>query len=251
MSPAGAPGPAGVPCPEAVLGLLAPSAYDLHSRHHLGDKDLAPAAAWLDHAHPLFGVFLALRNTRWARRKELYETLFVLDRLAPELGRTRALCEVSAGHGLFGLLAALLLPGLEQVVQVDRREPLSYARVRELLAARHPYVKVRTRFVQRRLVDLRATPPGVPVVGVHCCGPLTDQVAALARAAGAPFAVVPCCEGRLLLHREERDGVPGDDIPALVNARRVALWRSWGYEVEERRLPERVTERPRVLVARR
>lgn len=240
---------AGVPCPDPVLRLPA-AAYDLHSRHFLCAKDLEPATAWLPREHPLFGVFLALRNTRSARRKEVYETLFVLDRLAPELSRARALCELSAGHGLFGLLAALLLPGLEQVLLVDRREPLCYERVREVLAASHPYVKTRTRFVRRHLVDLRATPRGVPVVAVHCCGPLTDQVAALAHAASAPFAVVPCCEGRLLLDPAERAQVAGEDIPALVNARRIARWREWGYEVEERPLPERVTERPRLLVAR-
>jgi len=242
-------GTAGIPCPDAVLPLAAAGPYDLHSRQHLGAKDLPPAGAWLDRAHPLFGAFLAFHNQRTVRRKELYETLFALHRLAPELARAEALCELSAGHGLFGLLAALLLPDLRGVIQADRREPDCYEKVRERLAARWPYVKVRTRFVRRRLVDLTATPRGVLVVAVHACGELTDQVAALARAAEAPFAVVPCCEGRLLLDREERAAVRGEDIPAIVNERRIARWRAWGYEVEERRLPEQVTERPRLLVA--
>lgn len=251
MTPPGRHGAAGIPCPDAVVPLAAAEGYDLHSRQHLCAKDLPPAGAWLDRAHPLFGAVLAVHGQRTVRRKELYETLFALHRLAPELGRAAALCELSAGHGLLGLLAALLLPGLTRVVQVDRRQPDCYEKVRERLAARWPYVKVRTSFVRRRLTDLPATPRGVLAVAIHACGPLTDQVAALARAAAAPFAVVPCCEGRLLLDPDERDDVPGEQIPAIVNERRIARWRSWGYDVEERRLPVEVTERPRLLVATR
>lgn len=237
-----------IPGVDAALGV---PGYNLRSRQHLCQKDLEAAGAWLDHAHPLFDVFLRLRNTRIARRKEVYETLFALERLAPELRRVNAVYELSAGHGLFGLFAVLLFPNLRQVVHVDRREPLCYDRARELLAAPFPFVKTRTAYVRARLSDLAATPRGALVVGVHCCGSLTDDVARLAQAADAPFAVIPCCEGRALLRPDERHGVPGEAIPDLVNARRVASWRGWGYGVEERPLPAQVTERPRLFVAAR
>lgn len=225
--------------------------YDLHSRHNIGDRDLAVVARWLPGAHPLFGALFRLRGKRITKRKELYETAFVLERLHGELRRARVLVDLGAGHGLVGLFALLLHPHLDYVLLVDKREPPCFDRVRELLAARYPFLKVRSRFVHRPLAELARVPRGVFVVGVHCCGPLTDHVARLARAAAVPFAVVPCCESRRLLPHDlqPRKVFHGSRIPALVNERRLARWREWGYEVDERSLPTAVTERPRLLVA--
>ena len=224
--------------------------YDLHSRHHVGEKDLVYARKWLAGDDPRFEALFELRRLRITRRKELYETLWTLDRLAPELRRARTVVELGAGHGLFGLIAVLLHPQLRSVLAIDKRQPLCYERARELLAAVHPHVKCRTRYARGLLPSMTGLPRADFVVGVHCCGALTDHLARLAHEARRPFAVVPCCEGRKLLPAPLRGtAVPGDDIPDIVNAERLARWRSWGYEVEERRLPTAVTDRPRLLVA--
>ena len=221
--------------------------YNLRSPSHLSARDMPRVLTWLRTDEPIFGVLLRLHKQRAARRKEVYETLFVLDRLAPELRRARSICDVGAGHGLVGLFAAILHPHLQRVVHVDRRRPLCYDKALELLALDRPWLKRRARYLERPLDDLAALPPADLVVGVHCCGALTDEVARLARVDGRPFAVMPCCESRKLL--PEGVELTGEAIAARVLADRVARWRGWGYGVTERTIPARVTARPRVLVA--
>ena len=235
--------------------LTIPASYDLRSRHHLSWEDTPHLRAWLDGKDVLYGAVMRLWDGRIVRRKELYETAFTLDRLDGELRRATALCELGAGHGLFGLFAALLHPHLRRVHLVDRRRPICYDRALEGLAAAHPFLKTRVAFTERRVVDLTRLPRAAYVVGVHCCGPLTDHAAALAQSGGLDFAVVPCCESRKLLPTGGDIKSPRDDsgaeIARLVNERRLATWRSWGYTVEEREIPPRVTGRTRLFVAQK
>lgn len=255
----------------AIDHILTQDGYNLRSRHHLCADDVPLVATWLPTPTRLFGALLHLTNQRSVRRKELYETLFAMRALAPELGRARVVADVGAGHGLLGILTVLLLTHVRLAVLVDKREPDCYASVLERLAPRHPYVKTRLRYLRAPLHDAglcteigaglagtavqvapRATESGLLFAGVHCCGRLTDRVAAMARAARAPFAVVPCCEARSMLGPDYQDPeiVPGDAVPGRVAAQRLAEWRSWGYEVDERALPAAVTGRRQLFVGR-
>lgn len=234
-----------------IDALLADPGYNLQSIHHLGWRDMRRLTGPFALTDPVWGVLHHLRGRRVVRRKEVVETLFVLERLAPELARARVVCEVGAGHGMVGLFAAILWPSLARVDQIDRRRPDSWERIRELLAPAYLRVKTAVRYREARLDKLADLAPADLVVGVHLCGGLTDTVAALAHRQRAPFAVIPCCESRALLApiagRPPRKG-HGDPEPA-VNAARLERWRAWGYEVEERALPARVTDRGRVFIA--
>lgn len=222
--------------------------YNLRSQHRLTARDGGPLASWLGSSHPVFAAFLRLMRRRITTRKEFYETLFALERLAPELGQTRTLVDVGAGHSMFGIFAALLHPQLERVIAVDTRFPPCRTTILERLALDHPWLKVKLRFVERPICAVRP-PANALVVGVHCCGSLTDELAATARRAAATFAVVPCCEERRSLPPAMRDSVPGAALPQAVNAERASRWRGWGYSIEERSLPYEVTRRTRLFVA--
>ncbi len=224
--------------------------YNLRSSSRLSARDEPRARVWLDRDDPLYGVFLRIRNQRAAVRKEFYEAAFLLDRLDPELRRATRLWEMAAGHGMFGLFAALLHRPLEEVVHLDKRRPLSYERILELAAVDHPFLKLRSRFREGDIASGDPIPPDALVVGLHCCGSLTDLVAEEARRSGASFAVVPCCERRALLSPAARATARGDDLPRLVRERRIERWQSWGYAIEERRLPEAVTASAHILIAK-
>lgn len=251
------PAPRRLPSPRtpgAGLGALAGvdalvdvPGYDLRSIHHLGWRDMRRYVPVFGPASPAYALLHRLMGKRVARRKELVESLFVLARLAPELDRARVVCEVGAGHGMVGLLAAALRRGHLRVEQLDRRRPESWERIRELLALDSLAVKTAVRYREVHLGRIAALPPCDLAVGVHLCGALTDTLADLAVAARVPFAVVPCCESHALLPAGHPP-VVGDPEPA-VTALRLARWRAAGYSVVERRLPAAVTDRSRLFVA--
>lgn len=231
--------------------ILAHPSYNLRSTSRLSARDDPWIPLWLPREHPLNRAYRKMRNQRLVPRKEFFESVFVLDRLRDWLEEAPpVLYDLGAGHGMVGMFAALVAPGrVRRVVTVDRREPLSHSRVRELLALDAPWVKTRTRFHRGRLSRLPPLAPDGWVVAVHCCGQLTDQVAKAAASASIPFAVVPCCESRGNLP-DPAEELPGPLVAERVNAARLERWRRWGYEVEERRLPEQVTDRPRMFLCR-
>ena len=192
-----------------------------------------------------------MKDQRLVPRKEFYETVFVLDRLQDWLrDAPPILYDLGAGHGMVGMFAALLAPGrVRRVVTVDRREPVSRARVLERLALDAPWLKLRTRFHEVNLAHLPPLSPDGWAVSVHCCGQLTDTVAKVAARSSIPFVVVPCCESRGCLADAGQDS-SGLSVEDRVNAARVERWRGWGYSVEERTLPSQVTGRTRMFLCR-
>jgi|GEM_PF-3400983 len=229
--------------PDALLDL---DGYDLRSIHHWGWRDMARMAEVLPRRGALYALLHRLKGEKVARRKEVVETLFVLDRLAPELSRARTVCEAGAGHGQLGLFTAALGAGAVEVLQIDRRQPESFGRIQELLTLERPAAKTAVRYYQKRLDLIDALPRCDLAVGVHLCGALTDTFADLACAARVPFAVVPCCEARALLPAGV--DVPSGDPEPAVTALRLARWRARGYSVVERSIPLEVTDRGRLFV---
>lgn len=223
--------------------------YNLRSKSRLSARDDTPARIWLDGPDPLYAIYFRLRKRRVARRKEFYEAAFLLDRLAPELHAAHTVYEMAAGHGMFGMFAAVMYRNLTRVLHVDSRRPQSYGRMLEYISGEYPFIKLRSRYHEATIAEGPPIPPGALVVGLHCCGVLTDQVVTRARAAGAAFAVVPCCENRCLLPGDQ-SVVKGSDIPRVVNDMRAERWQSWGYDIEERELPRAVTECRRILIGR-
>lgn len=232
---------------DGLDALVGAQGYDLRSIHHVSWRDMRRYVPVLGPASPTYALLHRLMGKRVARRKEVVESLFVLARLAPELDRARVVCEVGAGHGMVGLLAAALRRGRLRVEQLDRRRPESWQRIQELLALDSLAAKTAVRYREVHLGRVAALPRCDLALGVHLCGALTDTLAALAVAARVPFAVVPCCESHALLP-PDHPPVAGDPEPA-VTALRLARWRAAGYVVDERRLPPQVTDRGRLFVA--
>lgn len=231
--------------------LLAHPSYNLRSTSRLSARDDPWIPLWLSGGHRLNVAYRKMRNQRLVPRKEFFESVFVLDRLQDWL-RTAppVLYDLGAGHGMVGMFAALVAPErVRRVVTVDRREPLSHARVREALALDAPWVKARTRFHRGHLAGLPPLGPDAWAVAVHCCGQLTDLVAKTAARASSPFVVVPCCESRGCLP-DPAERLPGAMVAECVNAARVERWQRWGYSVEERGIPSQVTDRTRMFLCR-
>ena len=90
----------------------------------------------------------------------------------------------------------MLNPALRSAVVVDRRKPESHERLVSSLAKAFPKLRLhaRVRFVEASVAEAETqNATRVVFAAVHACGDLSDAVLALAVAARAPVALVPCC----------------------------------------------------------
>jgi hypothetical protein len=102
--------------------------------------------------------------------------------------------DLCAGHGLAGVLYALLEREVEQVVLVDVRVPDSHARILAAAATIGDWVAPKVRYVRARLQRTDdAVPAGAAVIAVHACGARTDRSLEIAIARGGPVGLMPCC----------------------------------------------------------
>jgi hypothetical protein len=178
-------------------------------------------------------------------RKELYEAWEVARRVRRRLRGGRVL-DLACGHGLLAHLLLLLDDTSPTALAVDPRLPRTAATLAAALARAWPRLAGRVTFVSGPLGDV-ATAPGDLAASVHACGPLTDEVIALALGARARLAVLPCCH-------DARAGDAGGlggwlDAPLAIDATRVARVRAAGYAVLTQLIPAAITPRNRLLLA--
>jgi hypothetical protein len=178
-------------------------------------------------------------------RKELYEAWEVARRVRRRLRGGRVL-DLAAGHGLLAHLLLLLDDTSPAALAVDPRLPATAATVGAALVRAWPRLAGRVGFASSTL-DAVAAAPGDLVASVHACGPLTDEVIALALNARARLAVLPCCH----------DADTGDDgglhgwldAPLAIDVTRVARLRAAGYAVHTQLIPRAITPQNRLLLA--
>jgi len=190
-----------------------------------------------------------LASERALPQKEVVEAFEFFAVVRKYLRRTPVVVDLCSGHGLAGLLFAVMERRTEEVVHCDKRKPAGFERVWSACTRVAPWIESKVRYVEGRLAHTRAElPAGSAVIGVHACGTLTDTCLEIALELGGPVAVLPCCRAKA------RNAAPeglrqalGEDVAYDVE-RTYALERS-GYRVRWREIPEAVTPMNRVLIA--
>jgi len=134
----------------------------------------------------------AVSDAECLPRKELYEAWAVAKRVRRRL-RGGPILEVAAGHGLLSYMLLLLDKTSGPATCVDRRRPASAGRLEAALCAVWPRLAGQLEYREARASEVEV-PEGALVISVHACGRLTDRVLDLAIGAGAPVAVLPCCQ---------------------------------------------------------
>jgi hypothetical protein len=215
-------------------------AYAHDSRSRLTKRDLPRFGGTT-----LFdGVARVLCEAECLPRKELFESWEVAKRAARKL-RGKRVVDLCCGHALVGQLMLLLVPSMEEVLAVDKRLPVSAAKVTSALAAQWPRLRGRVTLKEMRLVDVRLLADDV-AVSCHGCGALTDRVLDLAIDARVPVAVLPCCQATAT---GDAGGLSGWLEPALaIDVTRAARLREEGFRVSTQRIPEAVTAKNRLLI---
>lgn len=101
------------------------------------------------------------------------------------------LIEIGGGRGLVAL-AAMYLENIPRTTIIDQY--MSKSCVRAMKAMADLLEHQLPEFQITKLEEFQFTPQGKTVlVGVHCCGSLTDELIEVAISHRIPFAVMPCC----------------------------------------------------------
>ena len=195
--------------------------------------------------------------------------------------------DLAGGHGFLALALLVLNPTLRSAVVVDRRKPESHERLVSSLAKAFPKLRLhaRVRFVEASVTEAETRDATrVVFAAVHACGDLSDAVLALAVAARAPVALVPCCHrglgsARRLAKRLDEamprgaEAMPGDAAFSInaayetkeetkeenvsresvspsvaVDVARLETLRRAGYDVAAATLPREITPQNRVIL---
>jgi hypothetical protein len=177
-------------------------------------------------------------------RKELYEAWEMGRRVRRELRGGRVV-DLGGGHGLLAHVLLLLDDSSPGALIVDRAPPPSQATIATVLAARWPRLAGRVRAVAGRCQDVALQASDL-VVSCHACGPLTDEVLALAVEARAGVAVLPCCHDHVRCDDADLSGWMSADL--AIDAARAMRLRQHGYRVRTRTIPADVTPKNRLLI---
>jgi hypothetical protein len=181
-------------------------------------------------------------------RKELYESVQVAKRVHRLMRgrRRRRVVDLACGHGLTGAFYCLLDGDIHGGVGVDLRVPPSSLPL--LTALRTAFPRLAAYDVRVAAINDVDVDAADVIVAVHACGALTDVVIDRAIAAGAAFAVLPCCHE--LPHRSEAplplagwlDGALAQDVARAGRAAHA------GYRVVTQLLPAEITPKNRLLI---
>jgi len=180
--------------------------------------------------------------------KELFEATETFA-LARKALRAPIVADLCCGHGLAGVLFALMEREVERVLLVDRTRPPSADVVLDAAAAVAPWVAPKIEWREERL-GAAPLPAGASVVAVHACGLKTDHAMEAAIEAGGAFAALPCCRP----HRrhpapESLKNALGPDV--AIDVHRTYALEGAGYRVAWREIPAAITPMNRVLIAGR
>ena len=178
-------------------------------------------------------------------RKELFESWEVARRVRRRF-RSGRVVDLCGGHGLLGQIMLLLDGSSPDALVVDRTLPPSSTTLSEAIAAEWPRLAGRITFASSSLADVRLRADDV-VVSIHACGALTAAVLAMAVAAGARVAVMPCCHD---LDRADTGALTGWLAgPLAVDVVRATKLRALGWQVWTQTIPAEITPHHRLLMA--
>jgi hypothetical protein len=177
-------------------------------------------------------------------RKELYEAWEVARRVRRRFRGGRVI-DLGGGHGLLAHLMLVLDDSSPGAVVVDTAIPPSSTSVHRVMIEAWPRLSGRLTFVRSSLDDADIDASDL-VVSSHACGNLTDRVLALATAARARVAVLPCCHH---LADNQAGGLTGwVDGSLAIDIMRAARLEQAGYRVWTQLIPDDITPKNRLLI---
>lgn len=164
--------------------------------------------------------------------------------------RGPAVADLCCGHGLVGVLFAMLQRDIDRVCLLDKVRPKSFDLVLAAAQSVAPWIGDKVRYVEAPLSQApHHIEPGTAILGVHACGARTDQCIDHAIAFRSPIALLPCCR-RHRLHPSPDclKNVLGADV--AIDVDRTYRLHAAGFHVRWDHISRSITEMNRVLLGR-
>ncbi len=188
----------------------------------------------------------ALAERRVLNTKEVLESFAFHKRTRKRIRRPQ-MADLCCGHGLTGVLFALLETRVEHVTLVDSRRPDSVTAVLDAAVSLAPWMRDKVTYIEADIGDGVELPRGTAVFGVHACGAQTDRVLDVGVECGGPIAVMPCC-----YRKAARHGPPGIQevlgAPMAIDIHRTYRMAAAGLRVDWAEIPSEITPMCRVMV---
>ena len=180
--------------------------------------------------------------------KEVVESFEFFQRVRHRVSRAD-IVDLCCGHGLVGMLFALLERRVERVTLLDARFPPSTYKIEAALQAQWPWVSQKLRRIERSVKGAETElPQGAGVVAVHACGARTDWSLEVARKLGGPLAVMPCCYTHQV-YRGPETLKKHLGVTLSVDVQRTLDLNEGGYQVEWQEIPPAITPKNRIIAA--
>jgi hypothetical protein len=192
-------------------------------------------------------IVRALGETRVIGLKEVLESFEFYARVRRRI-RSEHVADLCCGHGLVGMLFAVLQRGVHKVTLMDVRRPENFDVVLNAVASVAPWVAEKVTYAECKVDEMgERLSPGTSILGVHACGGLTDQCLRIARELNSRVAVMPCCYGNNHMHGPKvLERMLGGLL--AVDVDRTYRMESHGYTMDWQFIPQAILPMNRILV---
>lgn len=192
-------------------------------------------------------IVRSLGETRVIGLKEVLESFEFYARVRRRI-RAEHVADLCCGHGLVGMLFAVLQRGVDKVTLIDSRRPENFEIVFDAVAQVAPWIKDKVTYVECPIEEVTEhLSLGTSILGVHACGGLSDHCLRIARELNSRVAVLPCCYGDNHMHGPE---VLSRMLGGLlaVDVDRTYRMEACGYTMDWQFIPRVISPMNRILV---
>ena len=204
-------------------------------------------------------------------RREIFEAWSMASFIHQYFPPYQRIADLACGHGLVSW--ALLLMSLSEansemeqlqnsqksfqrsVVCIDKLMPESADNVQQVMITEYPQLANRWDYVEERLESILPHQSTI-LVGIHCCGTLSDTVIDFAIKAKSSVALAPCCHTMSCVpsHQYEQLQIALQEdknctLANYVDNQRIERLRSAGYQVSLAHIPAYLAPRNQIILA--
>lgn len=185
-------------------------------------------------------------------RKELFETWVMAVCVQDSFPHCQRIADLASGHGLlsWALMALDSGYGTRSAVCIDVQMPRAADVLQQTMHEHWPRFQGNWDYVQAKLECLEPDPSTL-LLGVHCCGVLSDRIVDLTIQGNCPLALVPCCHSKQSLNNQQLKDF-GEGFLSLtdyIDSQRIQRLKEAGFDVSEQEIPEVFTPKNRIILA--